>query len=163
MLSMNKLILRIFYAEKKSWNKVREKENFKIFFEREVYSVTVILLIPFAQSFTKKLHVFKTVWITGFSIILSFNDNFWPRLSRFNSHTCSDVWPLCCFLLKNVGRYNVITERKWLVEGNCQEALSDNLEILFSNLHPLAGSTVQRLLHLGYVSSWFWGTWCVPN
>lgn len=31
------------------------------FFEREVYSVTVILLIPFAQSFTKKLHVFKTV------------------------------------------------------------------------------------------------------
>ena len=31
------------------------------FFEREVYSVTVILLIPFAQGFTKKLHVFKTV------------------------------------------------------------------------------------------------------
>ena len=161
MLSMNKLILRIFYAEKKSWNKVRERETLK-FFEREVYLITVVLLIPFAQGFTKKLHVFKTVWITGFSIILSFNDNFWPPLSLFNFRTSTDVWPLRSFLLKNVVRYNVNPENDQLsktARKHCQITWKFSL----SNLHPLAGSTVQRLLHLGYVSSWFWGTWCVPN
>ena len=53
MLSMNKLILRIFYAEKKSWNKVREKENFKIFRTRSLFSYSYSV-DPFCSEFYQK-------------------------------------------------------------------------------------------------------------
>ena len=56
MLSMNKLILWIFYAEKKSWNKVREKENFK--FSNAKFIQLQYSVDPFCSEFYQKATCF---------------------------------------------------------------------------------------------------------